>query len=923
MANVQNSAIKSFIEKWNGRGREDEDDRSYWIDLLQDVFGLTSVTSRIEFQKKVIGQDGNTKRIDAYIPETNVIIEQKSLHIPLDKPQSGHGGMTPYEQAKMYDNGLPRSEKARWIITSNFNEIWIYNMDTKKPEESVVKLVLENLEKDYKHLSVLYDPTKEQLKRELRVSQEAGDQIGKIYDALLKQYPSEPSEHDLKNLNTFCVRLVFCYYAEDAGLFNDGIFKQYIESFNVQHLRNGLKDLFRVLNTKEDERDPFEESSLLAFPYVNGGLFADSNLIIPQLNEEIKDILVNASDFDWSEISPTIFGAIFESTLNQETRRSGGMHYTSIENIHKVIDPLFLNKFKEEFETIKESKQPNVRVSKLRELQEKMASLKFFDPACGSGNFLTETYLSLRKIENDIISTINIDQIEIADINVNPIKIQLSQFYGIEINDFAVSVAKTALWIAENQMMNKTKAIVYNANALNFLPLKSYTNIVEGNALTSNWNDVLNSSECDYIMGNPPFIGKKEQSKKQKAELVSIFGPKVKGVGNLDYVTAWYKKALDYIKETSIKCAFVSTNSITQGEQVAPFWSQLIKDNIHVDFAYRTFRWDSEANIKAHVHCVIIGFSQCTTSKALLIDENGTVNLVNNINPYLVDAPNVIVNSNSKPLWNVPSMQYGSMPIDDGHLILDSEDVEVLLAENPNNSVFIKEYVGGAELLKNKKRWCLWLEGISPAEIKKSNFVMNRIKLTETFRKGSDRPQTLALAETPALFGEIRQPNTTMLAVPKVSSETRHYIPICYVEPTTIVNGSALIIPNADLYIMGILISNVHMSWMRSVAGRLETRYQYSANVVYNNFPWPSPSEDLIDKIKSSAEKILSARALYPDSSLSDLYDPLIMPEELKKAHKENDKAVMKAYGFKPNTTEAEIVAELMKMYQKKTSNDF
>ncbi len=915
---VKSANIKAFINKWSGKGREDEDDRSYWIDLLQDVFELTGVTSRIEFQKKVIGPDGNTKRIDAYIPETHVLIEQKSLPIQLDKPQASHNGMTPYEQAKMYDNSLPRSEKARWIITSNFAEIWIYDMDTKKPEDSVLKIDLENLDKDYKKLAIIYDPQIEQINKELEISQGAGEQIGRIYDALIKLYPNDPTEADLKNLNTFCVRLVFCYYAEDAGLFDEGIFKRYIESFNYHHLRNGLKDLFRVLNTKESERDPFEEESLLAFPYVNGGLFADSNLVIPQINEEIKNILISASDFDWSEISPTIFGAIFESTLNQETRHSGGMHYTSIDNIHKVIDPLFLNDLREELETIKDSKQPNVRVSKLRELQDKMASLKFFDPACGSGNFLTETYLSLRNLENDIISTINRDQIAFADLNNNPIKIKLSQFYGIEINDFAVSVAKTALWIAENQMMNKTKAIIYNADSLNFLPLKSYTNIVEGNALTIDWNEVLPCNECSYIMGNPPFLGANSISKTQKNELLALCGDDIEKGGLLDYVSGWYIKTSRFIQGTNIKAAFVSTNSITQGEQVAIFWKPLIeKYGIILNYAYRTFRWDSEATIKAHVHCVIIGFSTSNSKENRIFSLNG-VEKVNNISPYLIDSPNVFIDRRKKPICAVPEITKGCQPTDGGNLIIEADEYEEFIKKEPNAKKYIKKLVGAKEYINNLDRWCLWLVDASPKELRTMPLVMDRIEKCKEMRLNSTDKATRKLAETPSLFRETYNPETFII-VPSASSENRDYIPLGFLGKDVISTNANLIIPNADLFHFGILTSSVHMAWMRIVCGRLKSDYRYSKDIVYNNYPWPSISDEQQRKIEQTAQMIIDARKLYPDSSLADLYDPLTMPPELIKAHRENDKAVMKVYGFDSGMSETDIVARLMKMHQNLT----
>ncbi|MBR3638192.1 MAG: class I SAM-dependent DNA methyltransferase [Lachnospiraceae bacterium] len=503
----------------------------------------------------------------------------------------------------------------------------------------------------------------------------------------------------------------------------------------------------------------------------------------------------------------------------------------------------------------------------------------------------------------------------------NPIKVSINQFYGIEINDFAVTVAKTALWIAESQMIKKTEDIVHRN--IDFLPLKTNANIVEANALRISWESVVSKNYLNFIMGNPPFVGKKEQSKSQKDDMTSIFGKKNRGIGNLDYVSAWYKKTADFINGSNIKCALVSTNSITQGEQVPILWNG-IANQIQIIFAYRTFRWDSEASQKAHVHCVIIGFCDaCIKQDNKIIFDGESKYSVQNINPYLVDAPNILIDNHNRPISGVPEISYGSMPIDDGNLILNKEDVENLLSENADNSKFIRKYVGGDELLNNKDRWCLWLWGASPREIQASKIILDRINKTCQFRKSSNRPQTVALAETPMLFGEIRQPDTTMLVIPKVSSEKRRYIPISYVSPEIIVNGSSLIIPNAELYHFGVLISNVHMAWMRAVCGRMKSDYQYSGKIVYNNFPWCVPSAIQREKIEKTAQAILDARSLYPKSSLADLYDPLTMPVELLKAHKENDRAVMEAYGFDVKTmSEEDCVAELMKMYQELTKTE-
>lgn len=915
---------RQFIQKWHDKGKEDEDDRSYWLDILQRILGCKDATDRVEFQKKVI-VDGNTKKIDAYIPETKIIIEQKSKGVPLDKKiaQSGGIDLTPYEQAKRYNDNLPTSEKAKWIITSNFQEIWIYDMDTRIPENSVVKIHIRDLHNNYSMLDFLLEKKVLKVSKEVDLSQEAGKLVGKIYDAFLKQYHDPESKKTLESLNVLCVRLVFCLYSEDAGLFDQkDSFSKYIAQYEPKDLRQAMVSLFKVLDTPYSKRpDMYLSEELESFPYVNGGLFANEDIVIPKITQEIKDTLAEAGQFNWREISPTIFGAVFESTLNPDTRRKGGMHYTSIENIHKVIDPLFLDNLKQEFAEILKTGDQKQKKKKLRDFQDKLAGLTFLDPACGSGNFLTETYISIRRLENDILRELQDGQVAFGDTNWNPIKVSISQFYGIEINDFAGDVAKTALWIAESQMMKETEDVVLMH--LDFLPLKSNVNIHIENALQTAWETIVPKYKLDYIMGNPPFVGKKEQTKEQKNELISIFGKKAKGVGNLDYVSAWYYKAISLIQGTMTKCAFVSTNSITQGEQVAPLWRPLLQLGIRIDFAYSTFQWDSEASLKAHVHCVIIGFSFKGKDTPYLFGEDGTKKEAANINPYLVDAPSVIVDSRSKPLCDSPIMQYGSMPIDNGHFTLEKADVDALISESPDNGAMIRKYVGGDELLKGKERWCLWLKDISPALISKSKFTMERVRKTEKFRRSSNRPQTLALAETPTLFGEIRQPNTQMLVFPKVSSETRRYLPLCFVDPLTIVSGSALFISDANLYHLGVLISNVHMSWMRVVCGRMKSDYQYSANVVYNNFPWPNPTEEQKAKIINTARTILDARASFPDSSLATLYNPLVMPKSLLKAHIANDKAVMQAYGLDiASTSEADCVAFLMKRYQELTEKE-
>ena len=613
----------------------------------------------------------------------------------------------------------------------------------------------------------------------------------------------------------------------------------------------------------------------------------------------------------------------FESTLNPETRRSGGMHYTSIENIHKLIDPLFLDGLKAEFEEIAAVTVEKIRKAKLEAFQRKLAELKFLDPACGSGNFLTETYISLRRLENETISLLHRGQI-MLDIG-NPIQVSIGQFYGIEINDFAVTVAKTALWIAESQMMKETEDVVHMT--LDFLPLKSYANITEDNAMRVDWEGVISKHELNYIMGNPPFVGYSLQSKEQKDDILSIYadekGKPYKTAGKIDYVSGWYFKAAQLMQGTNIRTAFVSTNSITQGEQVAGVWKPLYdRFGIHIDFAHRTFRWDSEASLKAHVHCVIVGFSVAPNGQERRLFASERMQVVENINTYLIDAPNVFIETRNKPLCNVPVMTTGNRPADGGHLIIEDADYAEFIKKEPGVIPYIKRLIGAVEFINNKKRWCLWLVGITPAELRKMPLVLQRVEACKIDRENAPDAGRRKLAERPTQFREINNPDT-FIVVPAVSSERRRYVPMGFLDKETIATNLVITIPDADLYHFGVLTSNVHMAWMRAVCGRLKSDYRYSKDVVYNNFPWPTPTDAQKEKIEQTAQAILDARALYPDSSLADLYDETTMPPELRKAHQMNDKAVMLAYGFSvKDMTESKCVAELMRMYQVLANQD-
>jgi len=915
----QKAAAKQFVKTWTGRGDEKQETQLFWISLLQNIFGVEQPTEAIEFEVRV--KLDHTSFIDGYIKDTHVLIEQKGIDIDLRKgyKQSDGSLLTPFQQARRYAGYLPHNMNPRWIVVCNFKEFHIHDMNRPNDTPEIIKL--EDLEMEYHRLQFLVDSGNERIQTEMEISLQAGDLVGKLYDALLKQYNSPASEEELKSLNMLCVRLVFCLYAEDAGIFGSHtMFHDYLKGFQPKNIRKALIDLFKVLDTKVADRDPYMDEDLAAFPYVNGGLFADENIIIPRFTEEIIELLLHkaSEDFNWSSISPTIFGAVFESTLNPETRRSGGMHYTSIENIHKVIDPLFYDALSAELDEIAAISVKKTRDNKLADFQKKLAGLTFLDPACGSGNFLTETYLSLRRLENKAVMLRLGEQIVLGDAaEFNPIQVSIGQFYGIEINDFAVTVAKTALWIAESQMMKETEEIVHMH--LDFLPLTSYANIVEGNALRVDWETVVPREKLDYIMGNPPFIGARNMDKSQKDDIGIVF-PGWKNAGNLDYVSCWYKKAADLMQGTGIRSALVSTNSITQGESVANLWKPLFDTGVHIDFAHRTFVWDSEAKIKAHVHCVIVGFSIAINNKPKLLFTNGRSIVANNINGYLVDADNVFVESRNHPLCDVPEIGIGNKPIDGGYYLFTKEEMDAFIASEPKSAKYFHPWYGAREFINQDPRYCLYLANCPPSELRSMPECLARVEAVRNYRLSSPSAGTRKIAETPTRFHVTNIPTGSYLVIPQVSSERRRYIPIGYMDNTVLCSDKVRIMQGGTLYHLGILTSNVHMAWMRTICCRLKSDYSYTVNDVYNNFPWPTPTAAQIERIEQTAKAILDARLLYPSSSLADLYDEIAMPPELRKAHQQNDKAVMQAYGFwgKLNT-ETECVAELMKMYQQMT----
>ncbi len=926
-ASEQKKAAKAFAEKWKGRGYEKGETQRFWFELLQTVYGVENPSDYMNCEVQV--QLEHTSFIDIYLPETKVMIEQKSLGKDLSKPikQSDGSMLNPLQQLKRYAAALGYYHYPRWGVTCNFAEFYIYDMGQPNGEPSILKL--ENLPEEYYRLNFLVDTGDDHIKKELKVSLEAGALVGRMYESLLTQYGTNPTEEMLQSLNMLIVRIVFLLYAEDAGILgHHSMFHDYMADYKPHQFRRALLDLFEVLDTPDEERDPFMEENLAKFPYVNGGLFTSSDkMIIPQFGEDCVSLIVNtACAFDWSGISPTIFGAVFESTLSAKVRRSGGMHYTSLENIHKVIDPLFLNDLKAEYENILEVQQANKQRKLLEDFQEKLAGLTFFDPACGSGNFLTETYISLRRLENQVIDKLTKGQVLLGLEMADPVKVSIQQFYGIEINDFACVVAKTAMWIAELQMLEETKVIINRD--IDLLPLKTYVNIVEGNALRLDWEEVVPKDKCSYIMGNPPFVGYSLQSKEQKADMLSIYvdekGKPYKTAGKVDYVAGWYFKASQYMENTVVRTAFVSTNSITQGEQVAAVWKPLYdRFGIHIDFAWRTFIWNSESTNQAHVHCVIVGFSQAENTKNPAIYNGTGAKISANINPYLLPVKNIFIESRSVALCDAPEICSGFKAADNGFLILNEAEKSELLNKEPAAQPWIRPYSMGVEFINKIPRYCLWLKDASPKQIANMSEVRKRVVACKEWRENATKTgDAYKLRDIPHLFRPCKQfKDGTYIAIPLVSSSNRRYVPMGFADNGMIPGNNLFCVFGAELYHFGVLMSNVHMSWIRAVGGFLKSDWRYSKNIVYNNFPWPTPTEAQREKIEKTAQGILDARAQYPDSSLADLYDEVLMPVELRRAHQANDRAVMEAYGFwGVLNTESQCVAKLMEMYQQLTT---
>ncbi|MDI6533354.1 DNA methyltransferase [Bacillus mycoides] len=884
---IESNAIV-FSKKWkNCRGTERQEAQKFEIDLM-NVFGVDFHEGLHEYQ--VRDAQGKIGYIDYLLPG-KILIEMKS---------KGESLVRAYNQGYDYTKCLTPDEYPELLLVSNFDYIQVTNLKTM---QTFKKFKVSQLKNRVRMLGLLAGYNSEvTFKTNIEVNTDASYKMAKLHDIL------KENGYEGENLEVYLVRLLFCLFAEDTGIFEERTFEQYIKNSKEDgsDLSSRIMMLFSILDTPENKRMTNLPEELKRFRYINGKLFAKP-LPPAYFDNKTRQILIDCCDFDWSYISPAIFGAMFQGVMNPKERHDLGAHYTSEENILKLIKTLFLDELWEEFEKSKSTK------AELEAFHNKLANLNFLDPACGCGNFLIITYRELRLIEFEVLKMLYDNrQLMIIDTFC---KVSIEQFYGIEYEEFPCQIAQVGLLLMKHQL-DKEVSNYFGMNIIDF-PIRETANIVFGNALRIDWEEVITKDKCSYIIGNPPFLGKTEQSKEQKSDMSLVF-EKTKGIGDLDYVASWYYKSAKYIQGTRMKIAFVSTNSITQGEQASILWKPLIqKFNIIIDFAYRTFVWSNDAKGKAKVHCVIIGFSCFATkiNKRIYMDDNSSC-IVKNIHPYLIDSPNIVIESRNTSLCDVAQIKLGNKLYDKGGFILSDEEKDELLEKEPLAEKWIRKFVSGSDFINNKNRWCLWLKNAERSEIKRCPTVMKRIEYVRNFRSNSVSKATQKLAETPTLFCSTLQPDTDYVLIPRVSTQRRRYVPMGYMSKDVILNDTSYSIEDANLYLFGVLNSDVHMAWMRTVAGRIKSDYRYGKDTVYNTFPWPTPTEKQKERIEKCAQAILDARALYPDSSLADLYDPLFMPSELLKAHKNLDKEVSKAYG-KVWETEEECVAYLMKMYQK------
>lgn len=921
--------IREFIDRWDGQGHEKQETQKFWLDLMQNVLGMTNAIHNTEFEHKT----ASGGFIDVLCPDARFLVEQKSAGVDLDKKEPRQEGqVTPVEQALRYADNLPFSLKPSVICTCNFQRFRFYDLekDPRATSSPVADFTLRELGDHIDTLTSVFDTGNSRIVAERQLSEKAGILVANLHNAIAAQYANPDALGSHHSLAVLTVRFVFCLYAEDAGLFPQSAFSRYIESFDAARLRRGVIDLFATLNTKPEERDRYLEPELARFPYVNGGLFAE-DIEIPRFTDPIRDSLLAAGDgFDWHRISPVIFGSLMEETLSHDQRRKGGMHYTTVRNIHKVIDPLFLDGLKTELEQIEESRDlMNDRAwrRKLGQYQDKLASLQFLDPACGSGNFLTETFLRLRELENQAIADRLHGQgyIDLGGEN-SLVKVSIDQFHGIEINDFAVSVAKTALWIAEQQALDDTEDIA--GQTLPHLPLHDSGNIIQANALRYDWNELLPANECSYVMGNPPFVGHISKSSKQAEDLKAVWRDGYDGY--LDYVTGWFRKAASYLDGHNGLFAFVSTNSITQGQPVKPLFEPLFKEGWAISFAHRTFKWDAQSTDNANVHVVIIGMSQSHQKVSPVLYDYDNIQgeptpiPSKNINGYLIDGKKVFVGKRSQkagPLSpELVPVNFGSLSLDDGNLTIEGHDDYAKAMNDPIASRYVRKYVNGKELINDIDRWCLWLAEATPSDMRKSAFIRERVDKVKKFREASKRKATVEASKTPWLFGENHQPTGKFLAIPVVFSERREYA-TCALLPEEVIAGQKLHTcsdPNGINF--SIAESSMFITWQKAIGGRLKSDCQFSNTVVWNNLPLPQLSDELRQEIIEAGRGIIDARAKHEGQSLADLYDPDFMPADLRKAHQRLDKVVDVAFGArKPCANNEERLQVLFDRYVEMT----
>ncbi len=890
----------NFSKEWADTSNEEADAKPFLVEFF-NVFGISS--KRVStFEHRVKKLDDTDGYIDLLWKGT-ILIEMKSRGKNLDKA---------YQQAIDYTYGLKQHELPKYILISDFENFRLYDLE----EDKTVEFKLNDLVNNVQHFGYILGYQKKVYKEQDPANIKAAELMGKLHDRLEEiGYTGHP-------LEVYLVRVLFLLFAEDTTIFNKQQFQDFLEQRTAEDgsdLASKLQELFQVLNTPKENRFKNLDEQLADFPYVNGKLFEEI-LPVASFDTKMRQALLDCCSIDWSKISPAIFGSMFQSVMNPQERRNLGAHYTSETNILKLIKPLFLDELWKEFESIRDNN------NKLPEFHNKLSKLKFLDPACGCGNFLVITYRELRLMELEILRSLYQHGQQVFDIG-SIVRLNVDQFYGIEYEEFPARIAEVAMWLIDHQM----NMLVSSEFGLYFvrLPLMKSAKIIHGDALETDWENVVSKNELSFILGNPPFIGSKYMKQSQRDQIVKQFD-NADGSGVLDYVTGWYIKAAKYIQDTKIKVAFVSTNSIVQGEQTSILWRQMLhKYNIKIHFAHQTFSWSNEAKGNAVVHVIIIGFANFdTTSKSIFEYENikGEPHEVKakNINPYLVDAKDIFISKRTKPLCYVPTMQKGSQPTDNGNFLFTTDEKIDFIKQEPDSEIYFKRIIGSEEFINNKERWCLWLKDIAPNELKKLPKIYERVENIRSYRLKSKKAATRKKAETPTLFDEIRQPVSVYLAIPEVSSEKRKYIPIGFMAKEVIASNKIQMVENATLFHFGVLTSLLHMTWLKNVCGRLKSDYNYSNNIVYNNFPWPeNPNEKQVKAIETAAQKVLDARLQFPDSSLADLYDPLTMPPVLIKAHNELDKAVDLAYRPQAFTSEANRMAFLFELYERYTADLF